>query len=69
MAQRIKFYTDEHVSKAVIRALRKRGVDVLSSPEAGLLSATDEEHLEKAASKEECCSLRTMISFACMPRE
>ena len=44
----IKFYTDEHVSRAVIKALRKRGIDVLTAPEAGLLGATDEQHLEKA---------------------
>ena len=44
----IRFYTDEHVSKAVIRALRRRIVDVLTAPEAGLLSASDEEHLQRA---------------------
>jgi predicted nuclease of predicted toxin-antitoxin system len=45
----IRFYTDEHVSKAVIRALRRRSVDVLTVPEAGLLSASDEEHLQRAS--------------------
>ena len=48
MRTRIRFYTDEHVSKAVIRGLRQRGVDVLTVPETGLLGATDEEHLERA---------------------
>ncbi|MCI0463903.1 MAG: DUF5615 family PIN-like protein [Gemmataceae bacterium] len=48
MAATIKFYTDEHVSKAVIKGLRARGADVLTVPEAGLLGATDEEHLERA---------------------
>ena len=48
MTQRIKFYTDEHVSKAVIKALRRRGVDVLTTPEAGLLGAIDQAHLDKA---------------------
>ena len=32
---KIKFYTDEHVSKAVVMGLRRRGVDVLTVPEAG----------------------------------
>ena len=46
--QRIRFYTDEHVAKAVVRGLRQRGVDVLTVPEAGMLGASDEEHLERA---------------------
>jgi predicted nuclease of predicted toxin-antitoxin system len=49
MAGRIKLYTDEHVSRAVIKGLRERGVDVLSVPEAGLIGAPDEEHLALAA--------------------
>ncbi len=48
MAQRIKFYTDEHVAKAVIRGLRQRGVDVLTVPEADLLGASDEAHVQRA---------------------
>jgi len=42
---KIRYYTDEHVSKAVIRGLRQRGVNVLSVPEAQKLGATDEEHI------------------------
>lgn len=49
MGQRIKFYTDEHVAKAVVRALRQRGVDVLTVQEAGMSGASDKEHLELAA--------------------
>jgi uncharacterized protein with PIN domain len=48
MSQAIKFYTDEHVAWAVARGLRSRGVDVLTVQEAGLLGASDEEHLERA---------------------
>jgi len=48
MGQRIRFYTDEHVSKAVVKGLRERGVDVLTVLEAGLLGASDEEHLGRA---------------------
>ena len=48
MAQAVKFYTDEHVARAVARGLRERGVDVLTAVEAGLLSATDEQHLQRA---------------------
>ena len=45
---KIKFYTDEHVSKAVVMGLRQRGVDVLTVPEAGTLGASDEAHLRRA---------------------
>lgn len=44
----IKFYTDEHVGKAVIDGLRLRGIDVLPCKEANLLSVDDEVHLEFA---------------------
>lgn len=36
----IRYYTDEHVAKAVIR-----GLDVLTTPEANNLSMDDEDHL------------------------
>ena len=48
MSPKIKFYTDEHVARAVVRGLRQRGVDVLTVPEAGLLGASDQDHLEYA---------------------
>jgi len=48
MRERIRLYTDEHVAKAVVRGLRQRGVDVLTVAEAGLLGASDKEHLARA---------------------
>lgn len=48
MGQKIRFYTDEHVAKAVVRGLRQRGVDVLTVSEAGMLGASDQEHLAQA---------------------
>ena len=45
---KIKFYTDEHVSKAVVMGLRRRGVDVLTVPETGTLGVSDEAHLRRA---------------------
>ena len=45
MADRVKLYTDEHVSKVVVNGLRQRGVDVLTVAEVGMLGASDEEHL------------------------
>ena len=48
---KVRFYTDEHVSKAVVIGLRQRGADVLTVSEAGLLGASDEEHLRKAGAE------------------
>ena len=48
MTERVRLYTDEHVPKAVARGLRERGVDVLTVSEAGMLGASDEEHLSFA---------------------
>ena len=47
----VKYYTDEHVARAVVRGSRERGVDVVTTPEAGLLGASDEKHLEYAFSE------------------
>jgi hypothetical protein len=49
MARKISFYTDEHVSNAVVRGLRNRGADVLTIKEAGTLGASDEEHIALAS--------------------
>lgn len=45
MAEQIRLYTDEHVPKAVVKGLRERGAEVLTVAEAGMLGASDEEHL------------------------
>jgi hypothetical protein len=42
---KIRYYTDEHVSRAVINGLRQRGVDVLSVPEADRIGTADNEQL------------------------
>jgi hypothetical protein len=48
MLNRIKYYTDEHVSNAVVRGLRQRGVGVLTAVETNMLGTADELHLELA---------------------
>ncbi|MGH7183416.1 MAG: DUF5615 family PIN-like protein [Nitrospiraceae bacterium] len=48
MRKPIRFYVDEHVATAVVKGLRERGADVLTVLEAGLRSASDEEHLARA---------------------
>jgi uncharacterized protein with PIN domain len=51
VGQKIRFYADEHVPRAIIRGLRERGIDVLTVSDAGLLRASDEEHLQFANSQ------------------
>ena len=45
---KIRFYTDEHVPKAVTKGLIQRGIGVLTCQAVGMLGATDEEHLRYA---------------------
>lgn len=45
MAQTIRFHLDEHVANAVAAGLRRRGIDVTTTPEMGLSGATDDEQL------------------------
>jgi hypothetical protein len=49
--RRIRFYLDEHVAFAVASGLRRRGVDVATAREVGLLSAPDEEHIALARAR------------------
>lgn len=42
---KLKFYTDEHISKAVIKGLKARGIDAESCVDLGMRTASDEEHL------------------------
>ena len=49
MQEKIDFYMDEHVHLAVTAGLRRRGVNVLTAQEAGLLNTPDEVHLLMAA--------------------
>ena len=45
----IRFYVDEDaMDKDLVRALRARGVDVLTALEVGLIERRDVEHLEYA---------------------
>ncbi len=48
MSERVKFYMDEHVANAVVRGLRRQGVDVLTAFETTMQGASDEVHLALA---------------------
>jgi predicted nuclease of predicted toxin-antitoxin system len=43
MPRTIRFHLDENCHRAIADGLRRRGIDVTTSSEVGLLSATDEE--------------------------
>lgn len=51
MAERIRFYMDEHVPAAISQGLRRRGVDVLTTQDAEMRSANDDEQLAFALSQ------------------
>ncbi len=60
MNEPIRFYLDEHVAHAVANGLANRGVDVLTASDAGMLEASDLEHLAIAsAANREIFSLDT----------
>src|SRR5579862_2300364 len=44
----VQLYMDEHVASAITRALRSRGVDVLTAQEDGRESVEDPELLQRA---------------------
>src|SRR5262245_16523887 len=51
MPRTIRFHLDEHVPLAVAEGLRRRGIDVTTAADAGLLGAEDVEHLAFALSQ------------------
>lgn len=54
----IRYYVDEHIPGAVVRALRVRGVDVKTVSEANLRTGTDETQLAFALSEH-----RVLVSY------
>lgn len=48
MTDRIRFHLDENMHSAVAIGLRRRGVDVTTTAEVGLIGYSDEEQLEFA---------------------
>jgi hypothetical protein len=51
MPQSIRFHLDEHCPTALAEGLRRRGIDVTTTPEAGLFQASDEVHAAFALSE------------------
>ena len=48
MARTIRFHLDENCGKAIAEGLRRHGIDVTTTPEAGLIGVTDEAQVEYA---------------------
>jgi predicted nuclease of predicted toxin-antitoxin system len=51
MPRTIRFHLDENCHGAIAEGLRRHGIDVTTTPEAGLTGATDEEQLRFAVSQ------------------
>ncbi len=45
MRKKLKFYTDEHVHSSVVKGLRLRDINVLTTKESRMLGATDTDHI------------------------
>jgi hypothetical protein len=45
MPRTILFHLDENCNRAIAEGLRRRGVDVTTTPELGMLASTDDEQL------------------------
>lgn len=51
MTERIKFHLDENVRNAIAQGLKRRGIDVTTTPEQSLIGVSDEVQLEFARSQ------------------
>jgi predicted nuclease of predicted toxin-antitoxin system len=51
MPRTIRFHLDEHCNPAIAAGLRRHGINVTTTADAGLLSAPDEEHAAYALSQ------------------
>ena len=54
LARTMRFHLDEHLPHAIAEGLRRRGIDVTTTVEAGLRGASDDVHLAYACSPEQC---------------
>ena len=52
VSNKIRFHLDENVSNAIANGLRNRGMNVTTSPEQGLIAASDREQLAFALSQQ-----------------
>jgi len=62
----MRFHLDEHVAYAIAAGLRRRGIDVTTASDAGLLETPDEQHLAFALQEGRSLSRKTAISCGSM---
>ena len=60
----IRFFTDEDIYAAVAVALRRHGIDVISTPEVGRLGETDESQLLFATNQQRAILTFNVADFA-----
>lgn len=51
MVKTIKFHLDESISNAIALGLRRRGINVTTTSEVGLMGASDQEQIAFAVSE------------------
>ena len=51
MPRTLRFHLDENCPNAIAEGLRRRGIDVTTTPDASLISASDEEQASYALAK------------------
>ncbi|MEG4320764.1 MULTISPECIES: DUF5615 family PIN-like protein [unclassified Microcoleus] len=49
---KIKFHLDENITLAIANGLRRRGIDITTTPEQGMIGQSDEQQLAFALSQE-----------------
>lgn len=52
MTAPVRYFADEHIAQAVVNGLQRRGVDVVTVADAGLLGADDEDLLPFARAEQ-----------------
>jgi hypothetical protein len=66
---RIRIFTDEDIYGAIAPALRKAGIDAISTPEAGRLATSDESQLEWASANDRSIVTFNVAHFASLHRD
>ncbi len=65
----MRFYLDEDLPQAVAEALRRRGIDVQTTADAGNQQVSDRAQLEYAAKVGRCLVTRNLRDFIHLARE
>ncbi|NEP11383.1 MAG: hypothetical protein F6K14_14465 [Symploca sp. SIO2C1] len=64
MLEKIIFHLDEQVERAIAEGLRRRNINVTTTPEAELLGVTDKEQLAFAIAQQRVIFTQDNVVFA-----